>query len=119
LSQADAALGGSYSGPVRSVGAGGAAICEYLGTGAAGNAGATIFAHQGAAVFAGQEANGGRAPGMQPIRGVGDTAFGLSAGGRTVVNAFSNASRTFVAAQSPASLVATEALARIALADNP
>ena len=55
---------------------------------------------------------------MARIAGVGDGAFGLAAGGRTIVNAWSNGSRTIVAAQSSGSLAQTEALARVALADN-
>jgi len=120
LAQADAALGGSYGGPLQTpVGTVAVGIvCEYTGRSAAGNAGVTIFAHQAPAVFAGQVANAGRAPGMARIAGVGDGAFGLAAGGRTIVNAWSNVSRTVVAAQSSGSLAQTEALARVALADN-
>jgi hypothetical protein len=118
LAQAEAALGGSYGGPVqtpvRSIGV----VCEYTGSSAATNAGVTVFAHLTAPVFAGQVSNAGRAPGMHSISGVGDGAFGLSAGGRTVVNAWQNASRTVVAAQSAGSLAQTEALARVGLADN-
>jgi hypothetical protein len=55
---------------------------------------------------------------MRPVSGVGDGAFGLSAGGRSIVNAYANSSRTFVAAQSSQPLAATEQLARVALADN-
>ena len=97
--------------------AGGAGtVCEY--TGATQPAAVAIFAHQSQVVFAGQKANAGKAAGMQPINGVGDGAFGLAAGGRTIVNAYSNGSRTVVAAQSSGSLSQTEALARVALADN-
>jgi hypothetical protein len=116
LAQAKAALGASYSGPTSTAGPGGSIICEY--TGSAGNAGVTIFAHQSEAVFTGQVANAGRAPGMQKVSGVGDGAFALTAGGRTVVNAWANGSRTVVAAQGPGSLAQTEALARVALSDN-
>ena len=125
LAQADAALGGSYGGPlqtpvttpqtpVTTVGI----VCEYTGRSAAGNAGVTIFTHQAPAIFAKQVSNAGGVPGMARIAGVGDGAFGLAAGGRTIVNAWSNVSRTVVAAQSSGSLAQTEALARVALADN-
>ena len=77
-----------------------------------------IFAHQSAAVFAGQVTNAPGAPAMPAISGLGDGAFGSSAAGRSVVNAYSNASRTVVAAQAPGPLGPTEALARVALADN-
>jgi hypothetical protein len=116
LAQANAALGGSYSGPTSTAGPGGAIVCEY--TGSAGNAGVTIFAHQSEAVFTGQVANAGRAPGMQKVSGVGDGAFALTTGGRTIVNAWANGSRTVVAAQGPGSLAQTEALAQVALSDN-
>lgn len=91
-------------------------VCEYTGLG--GNAGVTIFAHLTPAVFAGQVAHAPGAPAMPAIAGIGDGAFGSSAGGRSVVNAYSNASRTVVAAQAPGALGPTEALARVALADN-
>jgi hypothetical protein len=116
LAQAGAALGVSDKGPIRTPTAGGGVVCEYTGGG--GNAGATIFAHQSSAVLAGQVANGDRVPGMQKISGVGDVAFALTVGGRSIVNAFSNGSRTFVAAHAPGALPPTEALARVALADN-
>lgn len=96
--------------------AGGGIVCEY--TGGAGNAGVTIFALQSATVFAGQVAHAGTAPGMQAISGVGDRGFALTAGGRSIVNACSNASRTLVAAQAPGALAPVEALARGALSDN-
>ncbi len=114
--QANAALGVSDSGPIRTSTAGGGIVCEY--TGPAGNAGVTIFAHQSATVFAGQVAHAGTAPGMQAIIGVGDGGFSLTAGGRSIVNAYSNASRTLVAAQAPGALAPVEALARVALGDN-
>jgi len=117
VAQANSALGTGYANllrsPVDSIGT----VCEYTG-GAALNAGVTIFPHQAAVVFPGQVANAGRAPGMRPITGVGDGGFGLTAGGRSIVNAYSNASRTFVAAQSSQPLSATEQLARVALAAN-
>jgi hypothetical protein len=116
LSQANTALGVSDQGPIRTPTPGGGVVCEYTGGG--GNAGVTIFAHQSPAVFAGQVANAGRAPGMQKISGLDDGAFALTAGGRSVVNAYSNATRTVVAAQAPGALAPTEALARVALADN-
>jgi hypothetical protein len=117
VGQASAALGVTYTNLTRSPVDGIGTVCEYTG-GASGNAGATIFAHETPAVFAGQVANAGRSPGMRPVTGIGDGAFGLTAGGRSIVNAYSNASRTFVAAQSPQATAATEALARVALADN-
>jgi hypothetical protein len=116
LAQAETALGGSFSGPIQTSTPGGGIVCEY--TGAAGNAGVTIFAHQSAAVFAGQVAHAPGAPAMPAISGVGDGAYGQTAGGRSVLNAYSNASRTLVAAQAPGPLPPVEALARVALADN-
>jgi len=116
LAQANTALGGSYSGPIQTPTAGGGIVCEY--TGGAGNAGVTIFAHQGAAVFAGQVAHAPGAPAMPAISGVGDGAYGQTTGGRSIVNAYSNGSRTVVAAQGPGALASVEALARVALADN-
>jgi hypothetical protein len=95
---------------------GGGIVCEYTGSG--GNAGVTIFAHQSAAVFAGQVAHAPGAPAMPKISGVGDGAFGMTTAARSIVNAYSNASRTLVAAQAPGSLAPVEALARVALADN-
>jgi hypothetical protein len=78
----------------------------------------TIFAHQSAAVFAGQVAHAPGAPAMPAISGVGDGAFGTTTGGRSIVNAYSNASRTLVAGQASGSLASVEALARSALAAN-
>ncbi len=91
-------------------------MCEY--TGAAGSAAVAIFAHQSATVFAGQVANAPGAPAMPRISGVGDGAFGSTIAGRSIVNAYSNSSRTLVAAQAPGALPPVEALARVALADN-
>lgn len=71
-----------------------------------------------ATVFAGQVAHTGTAPGMHKISGVGDGGFAVVAGGRSIVNAYADASRTVVAAQAPGLLAQTEALARVALADN-
>jgi hypothetical protein len=116
MAQADAALGVSDTGPASIRTKGNGIVCKY--TGAGGVAIATIFAHETTAVFAGQVANGGRAPGLHRISGVGDVAFALSAGGRSIVNAFADGSRTFVAAQAPGALPPVEALARIALTDN-
>jgi hypothetical protein len=56
--------------------------------------------------------------GMQPVAGVGSGAFFLTAGGCSVVNAYSNGSRTVVAAQGPGAAAPIEALARVALSDN-
>ncbi len=92
-------------------------MCEYTG-GAAGNAGVTIFAHQSVSVFAGQVAHAPGAPAMPAISGVGDGAFGMTTAGRSIVNAYSNGSRTLVAAQAPGALAPVEALARVALSDN-
>jgi hypothetical protein len=116
LAQANTALGGSYSGPISTPTAGGGIVCEY--TGGAGNAGITVFAHQSATVFAGQVAHAPGAPAMPSISGVGDGAFGMTTAGRSIVNAYSNGSRTLVAAQAPGALAPVEALAKVALADN-
>jgi len=116
LDQANAALGATYSGPISTPTPGGGVVCEY--TGGAGNAGVTIFAHQSAAVFAGQVAHAPGNPAMPGISGLGDGAYGMTTGGRSVVNAYSNASRTLVAAQGPGALAPVEALARVALSDN-
>ena len=111
-------MGASYAALVQTPVHGIGVVCEYTGSSAATNAGVTIFAHVTAPVFAGQVANAGRAPGMQRVSGVGDGAYAVAAGGRTIVNAWSNASSTVVAAQSSRALSQTEALARVALADN-
>ena len=116
LAQAEGALGGTYSGPIQTPTRGGAIVCEY--TGAGGNAGVTIFAHQSPTVFAGQVAHAPGGPAMPAITGVGDGAYGMTIGGRSIVNAYSNASRTIVAAQASTSLAQVEALARVALAAN-
>jgi hypothetical protein len=117
LPQAETALGGQWSGPVQNSTPGGGIVCEYTG-GPGGNAGVTIFAHQSAAVFAGQVAHAPGAPAMPAISGVGDGAFGSTTAGRSIVNAYSDASRTLVAAQAPGALAPVEALARVALARN-
>jgi hypothetical protein len=117
LAQADAALGGSFAGLSQNSTPGGGIVCEYTG-GAGGAAGVTIFAHQSSAVFAGQVAHAPGAPAMPAITGVGDGAFGMTTAGRSIVNAYSNASRTLVAAQASSSLAPVEALARAALAAN-
>jgi hypothetical protein len=116
LVQANTALGGSYSGPIQNNTPGGGLVCEY--TGGAGTAGVTIFAHQSTAVFAGQVAHAPGDPAMPAISGVGDGAYGQDVGGRAVLNAYSNGSRTLVAAQASGALGPAEALARVALADN-
>jgi len=116
MAQADTALGVSYSGPKATSTQGGGIVCEY--TGGAGAAAVAIFAHQAASVFAGQVAHAPGAPAMPQISGVGDGAFGSTTAGRSIVNAYSNASRTLVAAQAPGALAPVEALARVALADN-
>jgi len=117
LAQANAALGVSYGNLVSNATAGGGIVCEYTG-GPSGNAGVTIFAHQSASVFAGQVANAPGNPAMPAISGVGDGAYGDTTGGRSIVNAYSDGSRTLVAAQAPGALGPVEALARVALADN-
>ena len=117
LAQANAALGASYGNLTSNPTAGGGVVCEYTG-GPAGNAAVAIFAHQSTAVFGGQVANAPGAPAMPSISGVGDGAFGATIGGRSIVNAYSNRSRTVVAAQAPGALAPVEALARVALADN-
>ena len=116
VAQADAALGVSDSGPIRTSTAGGGIVCEYTGSG--GNAAVAIFAHQSASVFAGQVTHAPGAPAMPPLSGVGDGAFGSTIAGRSIVNAYANGSRTLVAAQAPGALASVEALARVALADN-
>lgn len=55
---------------------------------------------------------------MPGLSGVGDGAFGMTTAGRSVVNAYSNGSRTLVVAQAPGRLAPVEALARVALANN-
>jgi hypothetical protein len=117
LAQAEVALGGSFSGPIQTSTPGGGVVCEYTG-GASGNAGVTIFAHQSPTVFAGQVAHATGAPAMPAISGVGDGAFGMTTAGRSIVNAYSNGTRTLVAAQASSSLASVEALARVALSDN-
>lgn len=77
-----------------------------------------VFAHQSGTVFAGQVANAHGAPAMPSISGVGSGAFGTTIAGRSIVNAYSNGSRTLVAAQAPGALAPVEALAKVALADN-
>jgi hypothetical protein len=117
LAQAEAALGGSFAALSQNSTPGGGIVCEYTG-GAGGVAGVTIFAHQSATVFAGQVAHAPGAPAMPAISGVGDGAFGMTTAGRSIVNAYANASRTLVAAQASSSLASVEALARVALAAN-
>ncbi len=116
LAEANAALGGSYTGPTSTPTRGSGIVCEYQS--GAGNAAVAVFAHQSAAVFAGQVANAPGAPAMPGISGVGNGAFGATIAGRSIVNAYSNGSRTIVAAQAPGALAPVEALARVALADN-
>ena len=116
LAQANTALGGSFGGPISTPTAGGGIVCEY--TSGVGNAGVTIFAHQSATVFAGQVAHAPGAPAMPSIAGVGNGAFGATTAGRSIVNAYSNRTRTLVAAQAPGALSPVEALAKVALADN-
>jgi hypothetical protein len=116
MAQADAALGVSNSGPVHTATPGGGIVCEYSGSG--GSAAVTIFTHQSASVFTGQVAHAPGAPAMAAIPGLGDGAYGQDVGGRGIVNAYANASRTLVAAQAPGPLPPVEALARVALADN-
>jgi len=118
LAQAVAALGGSFGGPVQTPTAGGGIVCEYPSSTAGANAGVTIFAHQSATVFAGQVTHAPGDPAMPAISGVGDGAYGQTVGGRSIVNAYSNSSRTLVAAQSSGTLAQTEALAQVALSDN-
>ena len=117
VAQAEAALGATFAGLSQNSTPGGGIVCEYTG-GAAGVAGVTIFAHQSAAVFAGQVAHAPGAPAMPAIAGVGDGAFGTTTGGRSIVNAYSNETHTLVTAQASGSLASVEALARAALAAN-
>jgi len=117
LAQANAALGVSNTRMIHTSVRGGGAVCEYMGAG--GVAGLAIYAHQSAPVFAGLVAHAPGAPAMPAISGVGDGAFGQTNGGVSIVNAYSNANRTFVAAQvHGGSLSSAEALAKVALADN-
>jgi hypothetical protein len=118
LAQANSALGVSYSNLLKTPTAAGGVVCEYTG-GPGGEAGVTIFTHQSPTVFAGMVSNADdKVTGMQPVSGVGDGAFVLTVAGRSIVNAYSNASRTVVAAQASGALAPVEALARVALADN-
>lgn len=117
LAQAVSALGASYASLVQHAAAGGSIVCEYTG-GPSGNAGVTIFAHQSQPVFTGQVAHATGAPAMPALSGVGDGAYGADIGGHSVVNAYSNATRTLVAAQATGSLASVEALAKVALSDN-
>jgi len=118
LAQANTALGVSDSGPTQRSAGGGGIVCEYTGVTATDTAAVAIFAHQSAAIFARQVANAPGAPAMPKLSGVGDEAFGSTTAGRSIVNAYSNASRTVVAAQAPGALAPVEALARVALSDN-
>ena len=115
--QASAAVGQSYSALIHNPSPGGGIVCIYNGAGAV-NAEVAIFAHGSASVFAGQVANAPGKPAMPAISGVGDGAFGQDTGGRAIVNAYSNASRTLVAAQAAGPLPPVEALARVALSVN-
>ncbi len=117
LAQAEAALGGTFSGPIQTSTPGNGIVCEYTG-GTGGTAGVTIFANQSATVFAGQVAHAPGDPAMPAISGVGNGAFGATIAGRSIVNAYSTGSRTLVAAQATGSLASVEALARVALADS-
>jgi hypothetical protein len=116
MAQADAALGVAATGPVQTATPGNGVVCRYTEPG--GTAGVTIFAHEPAAVFAGQVAHAVGAPAMPKISGVGDGAYGQTVGGRSIVNAYANQSSTTVAAQAPGTIGPVEALARVALADN-
>jgi hypothetical protein len=116
LAQATAALGGTFTGPISTPIPDSGIVCEYTGSG--GNAGVTIFAHQSAAVFAGQVHKATGNPAMPAISGVGDGAYGMTTGGRSVVNAYSNGTHTVVAAQGPGAIGPVVALAKVALADN-
>lgn len=117
MAQADAALGVPDTGPARSGIGGDGILCRY--SGAQGIAAVAIYAHQSASVFAGMVSHADdKVTGMQPVSGVGDGAFFLTAGGRSVVNAYSNGSHTVVAAQGPGAAAPIEALAKVALSDN-
>jgi hypothetical protein len=118
LAQANAALGVTFTSPVQTPTRGGGITCEYTGGAGGGVAAVTIFAHQSATVFPQQVGNAPGAPAMPSISGVGNGAFGSEIAGRSIVNAYSNGSRTIVAAQAPGALAPVEALARVALADN-
>ena len=92
-------------------------ICRYTG-GPGGIAGVVLFTNQSEGVFQGQVAHAPGNPAMPSISGVGDGAYGQDIGGRSVVNAYSNATRTVVAAQATGSLASVEALAKAALSAN-
>jgi len=92
-------------------------ICRYTG-GPGGIAGVVLFTNQSESVFQGQVAHAPGNPAMPSISGVGDGAYGQDIGGRSVVNAYSNATRTVVAAQATGSLASVEALAKAALSAN-
>jgi hypothetical protein len=115
--QASTAVGQSYSSLKQEPSPGGGIICVYNGSGAV-NAEVAIFSHGSASVFAGQVAHAPGDPAMPAISGVGDGAYGQDIGGRAIVNAYSNASRTLVAAQAAGPLPPVEALARVALSVN-
>jgi hypothetical protein len=117
VAQVNAALGVSLTTHIQNPSPGGGVICIYNGAGAV-NAEVAIFAHQSASVFAGQVAHAPGAPAMPALTGVGDGAFGQDVAGRAIVNAYSNGSRTLVAAQAAGPLPPVEAFARVALADN-
>ena len=117
VAQASAAVGQSYSTLTHNPSPGGGIVCIYNGAGAV-NAEVAIFAHGSASVFAGQVANATGKPAMPAISGVGDGAYGQDIGGRAIVNAYSNSSRTLVAAQAAGPLPPVEALARVALSVN-
>jgi hypothetical protein len=115
VAQANTALGVSDSGTTRTPTQDSGVICRYTGTSAAD---VTIFAYEGQQAFSTQVANAGTTAGMQKLSGVGDGGFGLTANGRSSVNAYSNTSRTFVEAQAPGALAPVQALAKAALIDN-
>jgi hypothetical protein len=115
LAQADTALGVSDSGTTRTPTQGSGVVCAYTGNA---TADVTIFAYESPQAFSAQVASAGTTPGMQQVSGVGDGAFGLTANGRSSVNAYSNASRTFVEAAAPGALARVQALARAGLVDN-
>jgi hypothetical protein len=117
VAQANSALGVSFTTMIHNPSPGGGVVCIYNGAGAI-NAEVAIFAHGSASVFAGQVANAAGNPAMPAISGLGDGAFGQDTGGRAIVNAYSNSSRTLVAAQAAGPLPPVEALARVALSVN-
>ncbi len=118
VDQINAALRATYGRPVTTPTPGRGIFCEYPSSAGSGSASVTVFAHQSAAAFVGLVAHAPGAPAMTKLSGVGTGVYGMTTAGRSVVNAYSDASRTLVTAQARGPLPPVEALARVALADN-